>query len=562
MPLPRPITPNHPRATVLVAVIVVLIILTLAAVALSAAAARSTAVGADRISGLDALYAAEGVMNMAIREWAANADHDADGVVGSIALGNVASGPTISGARAAASIAVTGSDAVVTVSATQLESQRTLAASLSRSTGTTVPGLFTTSFTHANPNSTNSFTWTNTPQWMGISEHINLPNQGSSARWPGGPTGRYGVRWIGTVNIPSAGNWTFFSASDDGSLVFINGTRVVSNDGLHSNQTRSGTITLPAGPADFEARFFENGGSSNMQVSWTGPGVPSTVLIPASRFSCAPTAAIPGVAAHTSITIGNNAVVDGYDSRSGPYSAGTALSDQSVSVNSTVAAAISMTSSARISGNALVGPGGNPSTGISTSSSATISGARSTLASRIAVPLPGLPAGIPASSGALSINSNTIIASNTRVSSMSVNNSSVITVSGEVVLVCDGDVSFNGSSSLNIPSGSRLTLYVYGTFSVNNDVILNSNGDDPTRLRIIMLGSSRAFTASSNTVVRGSLFNPNGSVTLSNFAVFSGSVVCNTFSMDSESRMRIDAALLSGSGGSSGATLSAWRQLN
>lgn len=37
----------------------------------------------------------------------------------------------------------------------------------------------------------------------------------------------------GTINVPATGNWTFFTSSDDGSRLYIDGNEVVNNDGLH-----------------------------------------------------------------------------------------------------------------------------------------------------------------------------------------------------------------------------------------------------------------------------------------------------------------------------------------
>src|SRR5258708_6158745 len=58
---------------------------------------------------------------------------------------------------------------------------------------------------------------------------------------------RFYVRWSGTIRVPAAGSYTFFTESDDGSRLFIDGKQVVDNHGLHAMQEEEGEITLSAG---------------------------------------------------------------------------------------------------------------------------------------------------------------------------------------------------------------------------------------------------------------------------------------------------------------------------
>jgi len=112
---------------------------------------------------------------------------------------------------------------------------------------------------------------------------INIPSS-KDPGWAGGPKDDFGVKFSGDINVPEEGTWTFYTNSDDGSDLSIDGTQVVNNDGLHGMKTRSGTIDLTAGEHEIEARVFERGGDYGMIVYWKGPGVPSKTVIPATAF--------------------------------------------------------------------------------------------------------------------------------------------------------------------------------------------------------------------------------------------------------------------------------------
>lgn len=88
---------RHPRATILVAVVGALVMLQLLVVALTLGGARDHDLTVRRVESARALYAAEGVMNMALREVCLSMDEDGDGVVGGIASGTPGSPMGIGG---------------------------------------------------------------------------------------------------------------------------------------------------------------------------------------------------------------------------------------------------------------------------------------------------------------------------------------------------------------------------------------------------------------------------------------------------------------------------------
>ena len=98
----------------------------------------------------------------------------------------------------------------------------------------------------------------------------------------------FGVLYEGYIEIPESGQYTFETASDDGSKLYIGGYDethvVVNNDGLHAKRFRAGTVELEAGLHPIVVTFFEKSGGQVLEVYWknTAHGVTTRQLIPDS----------------------------------------------------------------------------------------------------------------------------------------------------------------------------------------------------------------------------------------------------------------------------------------
>ena len=94
---------------------------------------------------------------------------------------------------------------------------------------------------------------------------------------------QFAFNFTGFINVPSDGQYTFYTNSDDGSNLYIDGVLVVNNDGIHAPLEKSGIIGLAAGKHAISVGFFENSGGQTLNVSYAGPGV-SKQAIPASAL--------------------------------------------------------------------------------------------------------------------------------------------------------------------------------------------------------------------------------------------------------------------------------------
>jgi len=94
---------------------------------------------------------------------------------------------------------------------------------------------------------------------------------------------RFYVRWSGTITISTPGIYTFFTESDDGSRVSINGVNVVDNRGLHAMQEEEGEIEMSAGSHRIKLEYIQFDGGGGCILSWKKPGGEKQI-IPADVF--------------------------------------------------------------------------------------------------------------------------------------------------------------------------------------------------------------------------------------------------------------------------------------
>jgi len=101
---------------------------------------------------------------------------------------------------------------------------------------------------------------------------------------PERPEDAFALRLRGALRVDTPGEYQFFLNSDDGSQLWIDGHRVIDNDGEHPPVVRSGKVNLKEGEHGIDVRFFEIGGGEALRLEWEGPGIARS-LVPADRYS-------------------------------------------------------------------------------------------------------------------------------------------------------------------------------------------------------------------------------------------------------------------------------------
>ena len=90
----------------------------------------------------------------------------------------------------------------------------------------------------------------------------------------------FGYTFKGVINVPEDGVYTFGTKSDDGSVLYIDGVKVVDNDGSHAAITATGRIALKKGFHTYELQYFEDYEGEHLSWEWTFPGKQQAESIP------------------------------------------------------------------------------------------------------------------------------------------------------------------------------------------------------------------------------------------------------------------------------------------
>lgn len=96
----------------------------------------------------------------------------------------------------------------------------------------------------------------------------------------------YGIVFEGYIQVPAKGIWEFATCTDDGSVLSIDGVKVVDNDGGHSAITAIGRVALEAGLHSFRLLYFEDYEGQELGWSWRAPGAAEFSPIPTDALYC------------------------------------------------------------------------------------------------------------------------------------------------------------------------------------------------------------------------------------------------------------------------------------
>ena len=109
-------------------------------------------------------------------------------------------------------------------------------------------------------------------------------NWGSGSPAPGIGANTFSARWTGQVEAQFSGVYTFYTQSDDGARLWINGQQIINNWADRPPTESSGTIQLEAGQRyDIRMEFHEKNGSATARLLWSSASIPKSV-VPSSRL--------------------------------------------------------------------------------------------------------------------------------------------------------------------------------------------------------------------------------------------------------------------------------------
>jgi len=95
----------------------------------------------------------------------------------------------------------------------------------------------------------------------------------------------FSARWTGQVTPRFSENYTFFTQSDDGVRLWINGQLVIDDWNRHSLAERAGAITLQAGQRyNLQLEYFEYNVDATVKLLWSSPSQPKEI-VPQSQLT-------------------------------------------------------------------------------------------------------------------------------------------------------------------------------------------------------------------------------------------------------------------------------------
>ncbi len=82
----------------------------------------------------------------------------------------------------------------------------------------------------------------------------------------------------GYLKIPADGIYTFYLTTNDGGRLYLENELLINNDGLHPAAEIFTEIALKAGYHPISVKYFQEGGTNKLDVSWAGPGFAKTEI--------------------------------------------------------------------------------------------------------------------------------------------------------------------------------------------------------------------------------------------------------------------------------------------
>ncbi len=162
---------------------------------------------------------------------------------------------------------------------------------------------------------------TTAPSLVQTAPSMNFAGNGSGfpAPYNSSATG-FEAFYSGKVNITTAGNYTFNTSSDDGSMLFIDGQAVVTNNFDQPVTTRSGTIFLAAGMHDIVIAYNQGGGGYGMNAQISGAGNTTMVDINTSNANITPDLIVGSLAGAGNVALTTGNLITGIDNSSTNFS--------------------------------------------------------------------------------------------------------------------------------------------------------------------------------------------------------------------------------------------------
>ncbi|MCE9598324.1 MAG: FG-GAP-like repeat-containing protein [Spirochaetia bacterium] len=109
---------------------------------------------------------------------------------------------------------------------------------------------------------------------------------GYEAPGPGVPADKFSVRWTGQIRVERAGEYVFYTQTDDGARLTVDGRLIIDRWQDMGTTEFSGKINLTPGRSyDIKMEHYDAGGAAEARLLWSGPGQPKSVIGPIGQLA-------------------------------------------------------------------------------------------------------------------------------------------------------------------------------------------------------------------------------------------------------------------------------------
>jgi hypothetical protein len=152
-------------------------------------------------------------------------------------------------------------------------------------------------------------------------------NWGSGSPAASVPVDHFSARWTGQVQAQYSQTYTFYTDSDDGVRLWVNGQQLINNWTDHSPTENSGTITLVAGQKySIIMEYYEDTGGAVAKLLWSSPSTAKQVVPTSQLYN----AAAPVVAVNAGGPATGAYLTDGFFTGGGTASVTNAINTSGV----------------------------------------------------------------------------------------------------------------------------------------------------------------------------------------------------------------------------------------
>ena len=139
--------------------------------------------------------------------------------------------------------------------------------------------------------------WSGNPSFVRAERKINLDFMTADAT--SFPQQQFSIEWSGWLRTDVDGQYTFFTTSDDGSTIEIDGRVVLDNGGVHTAVLRDATVAVTRGLHAIRVRFMQTTDLYEFRAAWIPPGATGPAALPTQQlFVHKPPAAIVYLTRH------------------------------------------------------------------------------------------------------------------------------------------------------------------------------------------------------------------------------------------------------------------------